>query len=186
MAVRITTEIDTAIITWIKSVLPHTTAVSWDKVSSQGSRAADKPALPYVSLNVISGPSIESGADLKKDAAVDQYTTSIIKVFTLSITYISNSDYLAGVSKLADSLKNPLVLQQLREDADLGVWDIRDALDVSEQLTTKYELRANMDVQFSYVSKTVGLELGEIHSTIIDPTYNGTPGKPITVDINNP
>ena len=190
MAVRISTEIDTALVTWIKNVFSPDLdgKIIWDKASLQGARVADKPPLPYVSLNVISGPTSQTGADFKKadPPVVGEYNMFIIKAFTLSIKYIDNEDFLAKIEELADSLENPIHQQQLRDDADLGVWEIFDTTDVSEQLTTKFQGTGQMDVRFSYAKKIPGVVLGQIDEVEIEPTIDGTTGNIFTVDVNNP
>lgn len=184
MAVRISTAIDTALVTWIKTLFPTVNGkILWDKASMQGSRIADKPLLPYVVLNIIAGPHSHTRADITKASTGDDlWDSTIIKTFTLSITYISNDDYLARIDDLQDSLVNPLVLQQLRDDAGLGVWEIMSPNDVSEQLTTKFEGRGQLDVRFSFAKTDVDLPLGEIRQTIIDTEYDGVPGNQIDVD----
>jgi len=182
MATRISTAVDTALVTWITSVVPALVGkVGWDKASSQDSRAADKPALPYAVLNIIAGPTNQTGADFKKVAAQDDYKMTIVKAFTLSITYISNSDFLSVMADLEASLENPINQEQLRTDAGLGILEHFPVIDVSEPLTTKFELRSKMDVRFNYLWQDESLSLGTFDTVTVNPTINGVARDPIVI-----
>lgn len=183
MAVRVRSDIDAAIVKWITDELNLSGKVFWDKSSAQVGSTSDRPPLPYVALD-ISGPRSITLKDTRKTANLDEYELSIVKEITLSITYIGNDDYLEKMSQLADSLEDEVVTQQLRDDAGLGKMDVMPIVDVSSLITTKFELRAQMDVIFSYISTRLSTP-GEIHSLEAQGTYNGDPGEIIEVDINS-
>jgi len=182
MAITISTEVDTALVTWIKTVLPATlNKILWEKASGQGARIADEPSQPYVTLSILVGPANVDGADMTKTGAVGNYKLSIVKEITLSIKYISDEDYLDGMSKLASSLENPIHLAQLRDDADIGVMEIMPVNDISELEDTKFKLRSQMDVRMTYLWTDDEVAIGQFDTVVIDTEVNGEARNQITV-----
>ena len=73
-----------AIISWIETALSITAIWS--------AQNATRPVLPYVSVNIISGPQLD-GTPQKTYKELDTYTYIFRKVFTLSVQVFSHTNH---------------------------------------------------------------------------------------------
>jgi hypothetical protein len=135
----------TAIIEWIQTALFITTI--WDKQN------AFRPALPYISVNIITGPQ-QDGTPEAKYKTTDVFTYIFRKIFTLSIQAHSQSNHLALLSTLINSMKLPTQRATLRA-AGLSIYNDNDIspTDISELIDTGFEKRASIDVIMAFAEE---------------------------------
>ena len=147
-----------AIISWIETALSITAI--WNDQN------ALRPALPFVSVNIISGPTPD-GTYQVNYKELDTYTYLFRKLFTLSIQAFSTTNHLALLSILTNSINLPTHRSTLRA-AGLAVYNETDIVpvNISELLETGMEKRGSIDVNMAY-SEEVDDIPGEIQTTKI-------------------
>ncbi len=154
----------TAIIAWIETAL----AISaiWDKQN------ALRPSLPYVSVNIIAGPQFD-GTPEKKYKELDTYSYIFRKIFTLSIQSHSQTNHLALLSTLINSMMLATQRATLRA-AGLSIYNDTDISpnDVSELIDTGFEKRAAIDVTMAFAE-----EIDDVPREIQTVQLVGAPGS---------
>lgn len=145
----------TAIIAWIETALAITAI--WDK------QGFDKPALPYITCNIIAGPQLD-GTPQRNYKETDVYTYILRKIFTLSIQSHAITSHLAFLSTLIDSMELPTHRATLRA-AGLSIYNDTDVspTDISELLDTGWEKRGSIDVTMAFADE-VDDTVGEINT----------------------
>ena len=135
----------TAIIAWIETALSIT--AFWDKQN------ALRPSLPYISVNIITGPK-RDGTPERTYKELDTYTYIFRKIITLSIQSHSQSNHLALLSTIIDSMTLPTQRATLRA-AGLSIYndDDIDPTDISELIDTGFEKRGSIDVTMAYADE---------------------------------
>jgi len=160
MAYRLNTAKETAIYTWISTILSGLTII-WDKPNQP------RPTLPYATMNISQGSRSIGGADqVYKEE--DTFTQIQRKVLTLTVNIYALNAYLAYMETLINSVALSSIQTILRV-AGFASWGHSDPVDVSQLLDTKFEPRVSADFFLSYVSETDD-EAGEIHKV----TYTGS------------
>lgn len=135
----------TAIIAWIETALSITAI--WDKQN------ALRPALPFISLNIITGPQSD-GTSERTYKETDVYTYIFRKIFTLSVQSHSQTNHVALLSTLLNAIILPTQRETLRT-AGLSIYNDTDIsiTDVSELIDTGFEKRAAMDITFAFAEE---------------------------------
>jgi hypothetical protein len=161
---RLDTAKQAAILTWIQTAL-SVTAI-WDKQNG------NRPALPYVSVNIITGPQ-NDGAVEAKYKELDTFTYIFRKIFTLSIQAHSQTTHLALLGTLINSMILPTQRAPLRA-AGLSIYNNQDILptDISELIDTGFEKRASIDVTMAFAE-----EIDDIPGEIQTMQLVGAPGS---------
>lgn len=120
------------------------------------------------------------------DGMVDQayvgdgaYDYSSLVCFTLQINLFTSSMHMAMASKLRKSLLLPTISEKLRESG-LAVWKRREPNDLSAAEAGKYELRSQLEIDFSYI-QTVQDSPGEIQKVRAEFFVEGEKVSDITI-----
>jgi hypothetical protein len=146
--------------------------VIWDKQDVAAPRNAVKPALPYITLNISSGPSSLGGPELRYKE-LDTFTLPMRKAFTLTCNVFSNLGWLEIAQQIVDGLEVPSIREKLRL-ADISQNGVHgDILDISELLDTKHEGRAAVDLFLAY-TKSIDDVAGEIQKVEHTNDITGT------------
>lgn len=126
-----------------------------------------RPAVPYVGLNVISGPRpIGMAETLYKE--LDTYNFPMRHEITLSVNSYADSGWLTTIQKAINARELPTKRAILRA-AGVSIVNIADPLDVSALLNDQFEGRGAVDFILSYGTLETDVS-GEIESVKIDQT----------------
>lgn len=158
---RLNSAIETAIFNWIDGATSTAVTTIWDKQSR------NRPSLPYITLNISTGPILEGTPHLAYDDT-DDYNHQFKKKFTLSVNSYAANNHLGLIEDIGNSMYFESNKVNFRA-ANLQVRSQSDIRELSELLDTKYEFRAGIDFFCSYgedVSETIGY--------INQVTYSGT------------
>jgi hypothetical protein len=136
--------------------------VIWDKPG------APRPAVPYVTLNVSSGPRKVGTPEVKYGDVQDTFTYPMRKEITLTINSYADSGWLATLGKIIDSLDLP-TKQQILRDAGLAIINSEDPVDISALLNDQYEGRGSVDIMLGYCDSIEDVS-GEVESVNFDQT----------------
>jgi len=158
-AYRLSEAKELAIYTWISTILSGLTVI-WDKPNRQ------RPALPYATLNISSGPRGEGSPDMRYKEP-DTFTHTIRKVFTLTVNIYAENAYLSYMESLINSLNLSTTQDALRA-AGLAIRSNSDPVDLSRLLDTQYEQRVSADFFLAYAG-----ELDDVSGEIARVTYAG-------------
>ena len=169
---RLNSTYETAIITWIAGNITDITAtkVVWDK------QAAPRPALPYVTVNIM--PPVDETGMIPESGytATDVWTMTHRFRIGVSINIIANENYLAKMQQLIISLDKDSVRTALKA-AGLYFRYAEDSVDLTELLDSGYEFRIQKDFVFGYVATTteaineirriiLGIDMGEVEIAV--------------------
>jgi len=158
-AFRLSEAKELAVYTWVSTILPGLTVI-WDKPNRQ------RPALPYATLNISSGPRGEGSPDMRYKEQ-DTFTHTIRKVITLTVNIYAENAYLSYMEELINSLNLSTTQGTLRA-AGLAVRSNADPVDLSRLLDTTYEQRVSTDFFLAYAG-----ELDDVSGEIARVTYTG-------------
>lgn len=140
----------------------------WDKQDVYGVNKAKRPTPPFVTLNIISGPTPVGYADFIYKSG-DKYTERIRKKFTLSVNVYALNNHMGIATSIWTALQDENVLLGLRRSG-ISYWPNNDGVrDISQLLETGHELRANIDLVFSYCEVTE-VEPGYVKKVTIEKT----------------
>ena len=165
---RLDIEREKALVAWL--ALATGIEVMCDKQDAHdGVTNTKRPDLPYVLLNIISGPRKIGEADKtwKED---DTWDYKRHKEITVSVNVYANNNHLGLMEIIQDSLDHDTVLIEFRS-AGLAFLNATNPSDISTLLDTKTEFRVTMDIIFGY-AKTTQDEPGEIRTVEMDHDYN--------------
>lgn len=109
---------------------------------------ANRPALPFISLDISSGPRKENTPPVTYKEQ-DIFTYRFNHVFTLSVNLFALDGHLSLLNRLIQSQDLPSKRQVL-ESAGIAIHGSSDPLDISQLLETDYEFRATMDWFMAY------------------------------------
>lgn len=142
-------KMEDAIYDWASTILGADYQVLWAYANSEDSLLGRRPAKSICELRI---PWIRdsTGRVDQTWASTDTYDYSQVIAFTLHINIFTNSAHMAAAQKLRRSLMLPTVLDKLRA-ACLAVWKRGEPNDLSAAEGGKYELRAQMEFEFSYI-----------------------------------
>jgi len=137
---------------------------------------ADRPAPPYISLNVSSGPrSIGSPEVIHK--AQDVFTFPFRKEFTLTVNSFAASGWHTLIAAVMNALELPSK-QALLTNAGIAIMRAEDPIDLSGLLETGFEGRGAVDIMLGYTTEiddTTGeIQTVEISQTVGDVTSTNT------------
>ena len=120
-----------------------------------------RPILPYASINIIAGP-VPDGTPQKKYKTTNTFTYLFRSMITLSVQVFSNTNHLALLRKLINSLTLPSHRQLLRA-AGLSVYNDTSIspIDISALINTGIEKRGSIDITMAYADEVDDLS-GEI------------------------
>jgi hypothetical protein len=137
---RLPIAIEDALVAWVQAVLPDATPI-WANPDGQ------RPALPFVVLDVIAGPQSVGPAE-ERYTAEDTYTYGIRKRGTLNVQVFAE-DALVRASALEDAI-NLASRQSILQAAGIAVWGANGPRDITQLLDTAYEPRASLDLFISW------------------------------------
>jgi len=140
-----------------------------------------RPALPYISINIIAGPQLD-GTPQRTYKTTNIFTYLYRKVFTLSIQSFSNTNHLALLSDLINSITLPSKAGILKA-AGLAVYNNTSIspTNISELINTGIEKRGSIDVTMAYAEE-VDDPTGEIIKTNVSG-ISGTKFENVNTDI---
>ena len=137
-----------------------------------------RPRLPYVSLNILTGPVVQGGQqETRFSVADDEFSVNALITFTISVRAYGDrvdDDPLQVLTNLQLSLGKNEVLESFREDV-IAIWDEGDVENIPELLETGFEERANMDVLFA-ASHSVLTDPGQIEKVALSGEVEGSVG----------
>lgn len=136
--------------------------VIWDKPG------APRPAVPYVTLNVSSGPRKVGSPEVRYGGVQDTFTYPMRKEITLTINSYADSGWLATLGDFIDALELPSK-QELLRNAGLAIIRSENPIDISELLNDQYEGRGSVDIILGYCDNINDVS-GEVESVEIDQT----------------
>jgi hypothetical protein len=141
--------------------------VLWDKQDVAGPRKAVKPSLPYITLNISGGPSLQGTPELNHKE-LDTFERPFRRAFTVTVNVFTNLGWLAEASKIADA-KELDTKRAILTAGGVSILNAGDALDISALLDTKHEGRATVDL---FMSDCIVREdvPGEVETTEITGT----------------
>lgn len=153
--IRLNETLEDGIYDWARAALPDDINIIWDRPSE------DRPAKPYLILNFLTGPIQVDGPELKyKETDVFTYTWR--KVITLSVTLVSDNNYMVHMERLLNSLDVETYSLNLK-NVGFACWGYEGPWDISELIETKYEFRVNANIMLSY-GEEIDYNIGEINS----------------------
>jgi|GEM_PF-1893403 len=126
-----------------------------------------RPAVPYVGLNISSGPRKTGHAEIKYKE-LDTFTYPFRKEITLSVNVYADSGWLNTIQDIINALELP-TKQLILQNAGIAILDNTDPLDVSELLNDITEGRGAVDIFLGYATEVDDIS-GEIESVKIDQT----------------
>jgi len=132
-----------AIYDWAVASLGVGVNAIWDKPGSP------RPAKPYVTLNILGGPSLVGDRAEHQYKTLDTWEYNFVKKFTLSINIYADDNHLNLMQKIINSfyLESKLEILQLK---GLALWGYDGPADLSALIETEWEFRSHIDVFMSY------------------------------------
>lgn len=142
--------------------------VIWDKQDIAGSRKAVKPALPYITMNISSGPNLIHTPEITYKE-LDTFTQPFRYAMTLTINVFSNDNWLGLAQEILEGLdlETKKSILRLAGVAQAGL--ASDVVDISELLDTKHEGRASFDIPLGF-TREVDDVIGEIQKVEVTST----------------
>lgn len=153
MAYRLDQTKEDAIYDWAIASLVNIPVI-WDKPN------APRPALPYVTLNIIGGPIPVGDRPVRRYKTLDTWTFYFKYRITLSINIFGYEDHLIKMNTMLNSLYLPSKIEILNL-AGMACWGTDGPRDLSVLMDTEWEFRSHADVFLSY-GKNVDDVPGEI------------------------
>lgn len=183
MPTRITSTIDKAITDWVNAELfSYGANAVWNAQTAEGDFVGTRLPLPFVRLTVLQQGKKQGSSTYKPGQNQGEFVYEWERQFTLQVEVFAKDKHLEMASVLQDSLDLPIASRILR-DAGLTMYRYTPALDTSAVLNGTYELRAQFDIFFSYISERTESP-SEINTVNIDGTLGGHEIN-ITVDKEN-
>jgi hypothetical protein len=141
--------------------------VIWDKQDVVDPRKAVKPELPYITLNISGGPSLQGTPEMTR-VSLDTFEKPFRRAFTVTANVFSNLGWLEMGSQISDAIYLN-TKRDILTAAGVSVLDTGDVLDISALLDTKHEGRATVDF---FMSDCIVREdvPGEVETTEITGT----------------
>ena len=136
--------------------------VIWDKPD------INRPVVPYVTLNVSSGPRRTGAAEVRYADIQDTFTYPMRKEITLTINSYADSGWLATLGDIIDALELPSK-QLILRNAGLAIIGSEDPIDISALLNDQHEGRGSVDIILGYCDSVNDVS-GEVESVKIDQT----------------
>lgn len=136
--------------------------VIWDKPD------INRPAVPYATLNVSSGPRRTGAAEVRYGGVQDTFTFPMRKEITLTINSYADSGWLATLGNIIDALELPSK-QLILRNAGLAIIRSEDPIDISALLNDQHEGRGSVDIILGYCDSVNDVP-GEVESVGIDQT----------------
>lgn len=169
-------DIKTALYVWVSEQTSITTI--W------ANQNKPQPDAPYVTLNIISGPTkLGMDDDMVWDSTASEFILAGQRQFTLSIQAYGN-DSISAMSDLLSSIDIPSIHTDL-SNAKLAIANTPSILDLTAMLETTFEDRRGMDVQFYTVDNT-SITLSSIERVEIEGTLTTPAGSTIISNFTVP
>ena len=150
------------------SIATPESKVIWNLQDVAGGRKAVKPDLPYITMNISSGPNlIHTPEGNWKEQ--DIFTKSFRYFFTLTINVFANENWLGLAQEILEGLDLETKKSILRLAGIAQAGTPSDIVDISELLDTKHEGRASFDMFLGY-TREVDDATGEIKKVDITGT----------------
>lgn len=146
-----------ALITWSKKVAA---TISPTVTSVWQSSRAPQPDLPYISMDVISGPVKIGHDELRVNPSTGKTESAGMRYYTVSINAHGDTAN-AIASELQSSLELPSIQEELRKSG-IAVVDIGDVRALDKLDETDWEGRAQFDFQFAVSKNKVDDDSGNI------------------------
>lgn len=109
-------------------------------------QAEARPAKPYISLHIISGPNLVGNPDEYVDRTDDKVVQTGMRTFTLSVNYFGQ-DAFSELAKVQESLCLPTA-NELLSQQDLVLVRDNGISDLSALMENRFESRCQMDLVF--------------------------------------
>jgi len=154
MGYRLNQIYEDAIYDFIVASVGAGVSVIWDKQN------ADKPNLPYITLNIPGGPIPVVNRPTSKYKSLDTWTYGFCSRVTLSINFYGYELHQYYLEKIIQSLYIDDKVDLLNI-AGLACWGYDGPRDLSVLIDTEFEYRGQVDVFLSY-GKTVDSSPGEV------------------------
>ena len=159
---RLNQVLEDAIFDWVTSCISSNVELIWDKPDET------RPAKPYCTLNIISGPVNVNIRGEYSYKTLDTYEYYFNKRFTLSINVYGNEYTNREIDYVLNGTMLESKLQTLRT-AGLSIWGVNGPNDISRPIDSGYEQRDHLDVYFSY-----GEVIEDVPGEISTVSLNGT------------
>ena len=150
------------------SIATPSKKVIWNLQDVAGGRKAVKPALPYITLNISSGPILAHTPEFKHKET-DTFTYSFRYTFTLTVNVFANENWLGLAQEILEGLDLETKKSILREASVAQAGMPSDVVDISALLDTKHEGRAGFDIPLGY-TREVDDAPGEIRKVELTST----------------
>lgn len=147
----------TALIKWSKTV---GATISANVQSVWEASRAPQPDLPYISLDMIAGPSRIGHDELRIDPLTGKTQSAGMRYYTLSINVHGDT-----ANEIASELQSSLELPSIQEElskSGIAVVDIGDVRILDNLQETDWEGRAQFDFQFAVSKNKVDDKSGVI------------------------
>lgn len=184
---RINKTLERGLTDFLESVCSKFT-VAWNMQDSQGSQKGIKPPLPYLTMNIISGPSKVGRAtevaavDDDGDPIVDTFTYKQTFMFTLSIQSFAQKGHLSVLQDIQSAEDLPTKMAIL-QNVGLAIWVMGEPIDISALRNTGHEMRGSLDIDFAFAIE-LNDQPGEIQTVDIDGTLTTAAGTEHETNIN--
>lgn len=156
---------ENALIAWIESVLTEivvddtdpdnvVSRIVWESQDAfSGTDNIKRPATPYVSLKLLSGPN-QLGEPSRSFNVDTSFNYSIEYAITLEINIFANDQHLLLAERLRSSLNLP-ASQLILTTAGWGIHNASSINDLSTLVSAHNELRATFDLPLTYATTQV-------------------------------
>lgn len=159
---RIPTDMEDALVAWIQAIHEDATPI-W------ANQDGHRPGLPFVELDIISGPrNIGPAEEIYKEE--DTFTYGIRKIATLNVQVFA-ADAMVRIGAIESAIELPGKMAVL-QNAGIAVHGIEGVRDITELLDTAHEPRATADIVISW-PEPVDDTPGEIRSVHVTGTVGG-------------
>ena len=160
--------IQTAIVAWIHSRLPDFT-ILWAYPNATDSTLAERPIPPFVELVIKSHRNPTQGVD-EDWVSTDTFNYSAIACLNLQINVYAISGHMALVQDIRKSVYLPTV-QQMFQSAGMSFWSAKEPIDLSAAEGGKYELRAQIEMEISYI-QNIQDSPGQFDTVKVEGTFS--------------
>lgn len=151
--------------------------VIWNLQDVAGGRKAVKPALPYITLNISSGPTLLHTPE-SNWKELDTFTKSFRYSFTLTVNVFANENWLGLAQEILEGLDLETKKSILRLAGLAQAGAPSSVSDISELLDTKHEGRATFDMFLGYAR-----EIDDVTGEIKKVEITGTVGDFETTNV---
>jgi hypothetical protein len=167
MSDRIGSALELTIFNFISASSGVTTI--WDKQSTDLDGFIDKPALPFVLMDITSGPALE-GRPTFKHKIIDTYTYSFKWKFSLTIDVFAQTLHMAIANKIIQGLALP-TKRAILNAGNIASRTNTEPIDLTELVNNNFEQRSQFSIDMAY-NEDVDDVTGEIQTVIVNGTVD--------------